>query len=71
MSSYTVYHLHSDDSILDSCSKFSEYLDLAEQQGMTAIAFTEHGKPLGWVSKKLACDQRGIKHPQVQLLADE
>lgn len=29
---------------------------------MTAIAFAEHGKPLGWVSKKLACDQRGIKY---------
>lgn len=62
MSSYTVYHLHSDDSILDSCSKFSEYLALAEQQGMTSIAFAEHGKPIGWISKKLACDERGIKY---------
>lgn len=62
MDTYTVYHLHSDDSILDSCSKFSEYLDLAEQQGMKAVAFSEHGKPLGWVSKKLACDQRGLKY---------
>lgn len=60
--SYTVYHLHSDDSILDSCSNFMEYIDLAEQQGMKAIAFSEHGKTLGWVSKKLECDKRGIKY---------
>lgn len=29
---------------------------------MPAIAFTEHGKPLGWVHKKLYCDERGIKY---------
>ena len=28
---------------------------------MKAISFTEHGKPMGWVSKKLACDKAGIK----------
>ena len=58
---YTVYHLHSDDSLLDSCTKYSEYVDLAVAQGMKAIASTEHGKPSGWVSKKLYCQQKGIK----------
>lgn len=58
---YTVYHLHSDLSLLDSCSKFSEYVDLAKAQGMTAIASTEHGIPRSWVEKKLACDAAGIK----------
>lgn len=33
---YTVYHLHSDDSLLDSCTKYSEYVDLAVAQGMKA-----------------------------------
>lgn len=61
MNSYTVYHLHSDYSLLDSCSKFSEYVDLAVEQGMTAIASTEHGKPSGWVEKKMYCDSHGIK----------
>ena len=28
---------------------------------MSAIASTEHGKPLGWVSKKMMCDEAGIK----------
>ncbi len=58
---YTVYHLHSDYSLLDSCSKFEDYVDMAVEQGMTAIASTEHGKPLGWVSKKLYCDSKGVK----------
>ena len=58
---YTVFHLHSDLSLLDSCSKFQEYVDLARQQGMTAIASTEHGVPRSWVEKKLYCDKQGIK----------
>ena len=58
---YTVYHLHSDLSLLDSCSKFAEYVDLAKAQGMTAIASTEHGIPRSWVEKKMLCDAAGIK----------
>jgi DNA polymerase-3 subunit alpha len=53
--------MHSDYSLLDSCTKFSEYVDLAIQNGQKAIASTEHGKPLGWVSKKLYCDSVGIR----------
>ena len=26
---YTAYHVHSDYSLLDSCTKFEEYVDLA------------------------------------------
>lgn len=58
---YTTYHLHSDYSLLDSCTNFKEYIDAAVQNGQMAIAFTEHGKPMGWVSKKLYCDQVGIQ----------
>lgn len=58
---YTAYHVHSDYSLLDSSTKFSEYVDLAVSQGMTAIASTEHGKPSGWVEKKLYCQKKGIK----------
>lgn len=61
MNTYTVYHLHSDYSLLDSCTKFNDYVDLAVEQGMTSIASTEHGRPLNWVSKKLYCDKKGIK----------
>ena len=58
---YTVFHLHSDLSLLDSCSKFSEYVDLAKAQGMNTIASTEHGLPRSWVEKKLYCDKQGIR----------
>lgn len=58
---YTPYHMHSYDSLLDSCTKFSDYVDLAVEAGMKAIASTEHGIPRSWVSKKMYCDQKGIK----------
>lgn len=56
-----IYHLHSHDSLLDSVSKFSEYVDLAVAQGMNAIGTTEHGLPRSWVEKKQYCDKCHIK----------
>lgn len=56
-----MYHCHSDDSLLDSCTKFADYVELAVKNGQRAIASTEHGRPVGWVSKKMMCDKAGIK----------
>lgn len=56
-----MYHCHSDYSLLDSCSKFDEYVELALANGQKAVASTEHGRPIGWVSKKLLCDKKGIR----------
>lgn len=56
-----LYHMHSEYSLLDSCTKFEDYVDLEVAAGSTAIASTEHGKPMGWVSKKMYCDSKGIK----------
>ena len=47
--------------MLDSCTKFQDYANLAVELGYPAIASTEHGKPLGWISKKMLCDKLGIK----------
>lgn len=58
---FVCYHTHSDYSLLDSCTKFEDYVNYAKELGQTAIASTEHGKPLGWVSKKMYCDEVGIK----------
>lgn len=58
---YITYHLHSDDSLLDSCTKFKDYVDMAVQNGQRAIASTEHGKPLSWITKKMYCDEKGIR----------
>lgn len=54
--------MHSMDSLLDSCTNFKDYVDMAVNEGDTAIAFTEHGKPMSWVSKKMYCDSKGIKY---------
>lgn len=62
MGNYVAYHVHTDYSLLDSCSKYEEYIRLAVESGMKAIAFSEHGKPLGWVNKKMSCDNAGIKY---------
>lgn len=48
--------------MLDSATKFQDYIDRAVQLGQTAIAFTEHGNIYQWVAKKMACDKTGIKY---------
>lgn len=49
---YTMYHAHTEYSPLDSCTKPKEYVDLAVQNGMKAIAFSEHGKPMNWTESR-------------------
>ena len=43
MNNYTVYHLHSELSLLDSCTNFKLYVDKAVELGQKAICFSEHG----------------------------
>ena len=59
---YVAYHVHSDLSLLDSVTDYKDYVDYAVELGQRAIAFSEHGKPLNWVSKKIYCDKKGIKY---------
>ena len=62
MKNYTCYHLHSDRSLLDSCTQFGDYIDLAVSYGMKSIGFSEHGNIYNWTEKKLYCDKVGIKY---------
>lgn len=66
MGKYTVYHLHDDTSncngFADSCEKYKDYIKLAQENNMTAIAFSNHGGIYDWVLKKQACDRVGIKY---------
>lgn len=48
--------------MLDSCSSFKLYVDRAVELGQKAIAFTEHGKPIQWVAKKMYCEEKGLKY---------
>lgn len=59
---YTVYHLHDETSLLDSCTNFKLYVDKAVELGQTAIAFTNHGYAYNWIEKKMYCDEHGIKY---------
>lgn len=63
---YTVYHLHSwysnDCGLADSCVDPVDYIKSAKKQGMTAIAFSEHGNVYNWIKKKQECDKAGIKY---------
>ena len=60
--SYIMYHCHTDYSLLDSCSKYQAYIDLAVKNGQKAISFSEHGKPLNWPEKWDACRKAGVKY---------
>ena len=59
---YVVYHLHTEQSLLDSCTNYKDYINRAVELGQKAIAFTEHGNTYTWVEKKMACDEAGIKY---------
>lgn len=59
---YTCYHLHSELSLLDSCTKYQLYVDKAKELGQSAICFTEHGNCYQWIEKKEYCEKSGIKY---------
>ena len=62
MSNYVTYHLHTEVSLLDSCTNFKLYVDKANELGQTAICFSEHGNCYNWVEKKMYCEEQGIKY---------
>lgn len=59
---YMPYHLHTEYSLLDSCDSPENYVEMAVKNGMTALSFSEHGKPLNWTYKKALCEEAGLKY---------
>lgn len=59
---YTVYHLHTEDSLLDSCTNYKLYVDKAVELGQKAIGFSEHGNIYHWASKYFYCTSKNIKY---------
>ena len=59
---YTVYHLHTEDSLLDSCTNYKLYVDRAVELGQTAICFTEHGNIYNNIEKKMYANSKGLKY---------
>ena len=61
MSNYVTYHLHTELSLLDSCTNFKLYIHRAKDLGQTAICFSEHGNIYNWVEKKMYCESTQYK----------
>jgi len=62
---YVMYHCHStmsNGTMMDSSTNFQKYIDLAVANGMSSIAFSEHGNIFNWIQKKMSCDKAGIKY---------
>ena len=57
-----MFHCHTDFSLLDSCTKYQEYIDLCVKHGVPALSISEHGKPRNWTEKWGACKKAGIKY---------
>lgn len=62
MSNYFVYHLHTENSLLDSCTNHRLYTDRAVELGQKAIGFSEHGNIYNWVEKKMYANSKGLKY---------
>lgn len=59
---YTAYHVHTEDSLLDSCTNYKLYVDRAAELGQKAICFTEHGNTYNNVEKKMYANSKGLKY---------
>ena len=57
-----MYHCHSEYSLLDSCTKYQDYIDLSVKNGAKALSISEHGEPLNWTEKWAACKDAGIRY---------
>ena len=58
---YVAYHVHDDCSLLDSCTKYTEYVDRAVELGQKAIAITNHGNVYNWLERKIYAEEHNIK----------
>jgi DNA polymerase-3 subunit alpha len=54
-------HGHSEFSLLDGGCRIDEMAQLAAEQGMTALAITDHGNLFGAIAHYQACKDAGIK----------
>ena len=62
MERYTIYHCHTNRSLLDSCTGYKEYADRVSELGYKALALTEHGNAYNWVEKKMYINSKGLKY---------
>ncbi|MEC0179151.1 DNA polymerase III subunit alpha, partial [Paenibacillus favisporus] len=61
MSSFVHLHVHSEYSLLDGAARISDLVRRAAENGMKALALTDHGVMYGAVPFYKACVEEGIK----------
>ena len=54
--------MHDEYSLLDSCTKAQDYIDLSVENGCKALSVSNHGKPLNWTETWAACKKAGIRY---------
>ena len=59
--SFVHLHVHSEFSMLDGAARINELMDAVVEQGMPAIACTDHGNVFGAYEFAKQAKQRGIK----------
>ena len=65
---YVMYHDHSHISNLtagtgaDSVTKYQDYIEYAKKLGMSAMAISEHGSVMNWMSKKDDIENANMKY---------
>ena len=66
MANYVPYHVHTmlSNAVtnIDSVTTYKQYVKKAQECGMTAFAFSEHGNIFEWVHKKDAIEAAGLKY---------
>ena len=54
--------MHTENSLLDSCTNYKLYVDRAVELGQKAICFTEHGNTYNNIEKKMYVNNKGLKY---------
>lgn len=54
--------MHTEDSLLDSCTNYKLYVDKAVELGQKVICFTEHGNIYNNIEKKMYANSKGLKY---------
>ncbi len=59
---YVPYHVHTELSLLDSCTNYKDYVDFCVENNIPAICFTEHGNVYQHIAKRMYCEKNNIKY---------
>lgn len=62
MNNYVPLHVHTELSLLDSCTNYKDYVDFCVENNLPAICFTEHGNIYRHYAKRAYCKEKGVKY---------